>query len=68
MKLVGSGEVNEIGMAAPLEPIIIPRAGLAAVALAAGATILFGLLPGLGSGVLSEAAQALVDLRISLGP
>lgn len=47
----------------PLGPIIIPRAGLAAVVIAAVATLLFGLLPGLGSGVLADAAEALVFLR-----
>ncbi len=48
-----------------LGPIVIPRAGLAAVVIAAVATIVFGLLPGLGSGVLSDAADALIALRIS---
>jgi len=47
--------------------IIIPRAGLAAVIIAAAATLVFGVFPGLGSGALEAAAEALTNSLVIPG-
>lgn len=47
--------------------IVIPRAGLAAVIIAAVATVVFGVFPGLGDGTLSAAAEAIMNSLVLPG-
>ena len=47
----------------PASEIPMPKPALAALFLAAGVTLLLGVLPGLGEGVLEAAAEALATLK-----
>ncbi len=47
----------------PASEIPMPTSAMAAIFLAAGVTVLFGVLPGLGEGVLEAAAEALAALK-----
>lgn len=58
-----AGDDIEIVQARPAADIPMSRSGLAAIVIAAVATIVLGVLPGLGADVLNGAAEALATLK-----
>jgi NADH-quinone oxidoreductase subunit N len=62
----GESDADDEAAAVELRPaseIAMPKPAVTAIILAAGLTILLGVLPGLGGGVLAEAAEALASLN-----
>ncbi len=59
----GDAEAATVVEPRPASEIPMPKPALAALFLAAGVTLLLGVLPGLGGGVLEAAAEALAALK-----
>jgi hypothetical protein len=57
------GDDIKVVAARPASDIPVSRSALAAIVIAAVATIVLGVLPGLGDGVLNAAAEALASLK-----
>ncbi len=61
--VTGHGESDAANLDDGDGPIVLPKAAMASIIIAAFVTVLLGLLPGLLGGVLTEAADALAALK-----